>query len=80
MNRGFGLAVWDWMFGTLYVPREREELVFGTADGTEKDYSGVWQLYWLPVRQAFAQLRRSPDARSNGARVPSPGEPAKPGK
>lgn len=74
MNRGFGLALWDWMFGTLYVPRQREELVFGTADGTEKDYSGVWQLYWLPVRQAFAQLRRPAHERDNGARPVEPGE------
>lgn len=33
-NRNYGevLAVWDWLFGTLYVPREREELAFGFAD------------------------------------------------
>lgn len=30
-NRNYGnvLAVWDWMFGTLYLVREREELRFG---------------------------------------------------
>jgi sterol desaturase/sphingolipid hydroxylase (fatty acid hydroxylase superfamily) len=30
-NRNFGscLAIWDWMFGTLYVPKEREKLHFG---------------------------------------------------
>jgi sterol desaturase/sphingolipid hydroxylase (fatty acid hydroxylase superfamily) len=31
-NKNFGscLAVWDWMFGTLYVPgKEREKLTFG---------------------------------------------------
>ena len=34
-NRNFGscLALWDWMFGTLYVPgKEREALTFGFAD------------------------------------------------
>ena len=34
-NKNFGscLALWDWMFGTLYVPaHEREPLVFGVAD------------------------------------------------
>ena len=33
-NKNFGscLALWDWMFGTLYVPqKEREPLVFGFA-------------------------------------------------
>jgi len=34
-NKNFGscLALWDWMFGTLYVPgKEREPLMFGFAD------------------------------------------------
>jgi sterol desaturase/sphingolipid hydroxylase (fatty acid hydroxylase superfamily) len=34
-NKNFGscLALWDWMFGTLYVPEaEREKLTFGFAD------------------------------------------------
>ena len=34
-NKNFGscLALWDWMFGTLYVPqKQREKLVFGFAD------------------------------------------------
>ena len=34
-NKNFGscLALWDWMFGTLYIPeRKREPLIFGFAD------------------------------------------------
>ena len=34
-NKNFGscLALWDWMFGTLYVPeKEREKIVFGFPD------------------------------------------------
>jgi sterol desaturase/sphingolipid hydroxylase (fatty acid hydroxylase superfamily) len=34
-NKNFGscLALWDWMFGTLYVPeKEREPLTFGFPD------------------------------------------------
>jgi len=33
-NKNFGscLALWDWMFGTLYVPaKKREKLTFGVA-------------------------------------------------
>lgn len=26
-------ALWDWLFGTLYQPREREQLVFGVNEG-----------------------------------------------
>jgi sterol desaturase/sphingolipid hydroxylase (fatty acid hydroxylase superfamily) len=33
-NFGFFLSVWDWMFGTLYVPKEKETLEFGLTDGT----------------------------------------------
>jgi sterol desaturase/sphingolipid hydroxylase (fatty acid hydroxylase superfamily) len=32
-NFGLFLSVWDWMFGTLYVPREKETLAFGLGDG-----------------------------------------------
>jgi sterol desaturase/sphingolipid hydroxylase (fatty acid hydroxylase superfamily) len=34
-NKNFGscLALWDWLFGTLYIPaKEREKLTFGFAD------------------------------------------------
>lgn len=33
-NKNYGemLALWDWMFGTLYVPMERESLEFGLSD------------------------------------------------
>ncbi len=33
-NKNYGevFAVWDWMFGTLYVVREREQLEFGLSD------------------------------------------------
>ena len=37
-NKNFGscLAVWDWMFGTLYVPdKKREVLAFGFADNPD---------------------------------------------
>ncbi|HMQ57251.1 MAG TPA: sterol desaturase family protein, partial [Rhizobiaceae bacterium] len=33
-NKNYGevFAIWDWMFGTLYVPQGRTELRFGLAD------------------------------------------------
>ncbi|MEE4155201.1 MAG: sterol desaturase family protein [Erythrobacter sp.] len=31
-NYGEVFAIWDWMFGTLYVPRENETIEFGLAD------------------------------------------------
>ncbi|QFT94516.1 Fatty acid hydroxylase superfamily protein [Roseovarius sp. THAF9] len=35
-NYGSIFAIWDWMFGTLYIPTEREKLTFGVSDGTGK--------------------------------------------
>lgn len=34
-NKNYGevFAFWDWMFGTLYIPKEHEILEFGIADG-----------------------------------------------
>lgn len=36
-NRNFGgmLAIWDWMFGTLYVTGPREDLVLGLSDESD---------------------------------------------
>lgn len=36
-NRNYGqtLAIWDWMFGTLYVIREKEEIRFGLTDDAD---------------------------------------------
>ena len=30
-NLGFALAVWDWLFGTLYVPEKYEKITFGVG-------------------------------------------------
>ena len=35
-NRNYGdsLAIWDWMFGTLYISRADEDIRFGLGDAT----------------------------------------------
>jgi hypothetical protein len=34
LDKNFGeiFAIWDWIFGTLYIPTSNEELVFGIVD------------------------------------------------
>ena len=54
-NLGFSLSVWDWAFGTLFVPAKRESLTFGIgvdgADHTRIDRSfalpfvRIWQMW-----------------------------------
>lgn len=55
-NRGFALAVWDRMFGTLYVPREEEQFAMGLGDGTDGAWHSVGRMYVWPVRYALALL------------------------
>lgn len=48
-DRNFGevLAIWDWLLGTLYLPREREQLRFGLA-GEEQPHPNLWRLLFEP--------------------------------
>jgi sterol desaturase/sphingolipid hydroxylase (fatty acid hydroxylase superfamily) len=55
IDRNFGsqFALWDWMFGTLYVPERYEELTLGIdRDSTERMRS-IRGLYVEPVKDAF---------------------------
>jgi sterol desaturase/sphingolipid hydroxylase (fatty acid hydroxylase superfamily) len=49
-NKNFSvkLAVWDALFGTLYVPREPEALQVGLPDADPRDFTTVRKLYFLP--------------------------------
>lgn len=55
-NMGFVLAVWDRLFGTLYVPQGREHFPLGLTDGEHAEYQGVARLFLLPVRKAWRLL------------------------
>ena len=52
-NYGEVLAIWDWLFGTLYLPRGREELRFGLA-GEEQPHRNLWQALAEPFAYAWA--------------------------
>lgn len=48
-NRGFELAVWDRLYGTLYVPGDRQETFrLGLGDGTDGRWHSVTRLYLWP--------------------------------
>lgn len=51
-NFGLQLAIWDWMFGTLYVPQGREEFRLGLHDREHEQYHSVLALYFLPLLKA----------------------------
>jgi len=54
-DRNFGdrFALWDGLFGTLYVPKEREVFNVGLPEGSPERFSTVRQLYILPFRHAW---------------------------
>ncbi len=57
-NRNFAsqFALWDWLFGTLYVPRRREQLAFGLGEKEGSHFRTVGSLYLQPFRDARAVL------------------------
>ncbi len=55
-NRGYALAIWDRLFGTLYVPAGEEHLTFGLGDGTDGSWHSVGQMYLRPFRDVWSQL------------------------
>ncbi|MFA7440523.1 MAG: sterol desaturase family protein [Sphingomonadaceae bacterium] len=58
-NYGSQFALWDWMFGTLYVPQKPEKLRFGIDRDSTRRMQSVSALYIEPFRDALAELRRS---------------------
>ena len=63
LNRNFGgnFTLWDWIFGTLYVPAGREKITVGLTGEEHREYDSVLRLYLLPVKKATRLwLRSSP--------------------
>lgn len=60
-NYGLTLAIWDWMFGTLYVPEKREKLTFGVADREGTPYpqmhNSLTEAYIVPFKEVAEVAR-----------------------
>lgn len=56
-NMGYMLSIWDWMAGTLVLPRAGQRVSLGVgAEGAAHD--GVANALWVPVRDAAILMRR----------------------
>ncbi len=57
-DRNFGLifAFWDWLFGTLYVPKGYEKLEFGISRDEPNPFGSVTDIYIKPFRMAWAHM------------------------
>lgn len=60
MNKNYGeiFAIWDWMFGSLYIPDKREAFTIGLGEGEENPHKTLWQAYWQPL-VAVVQVARN---------------------
>jgi sterol desaturase/sphingolipid hydroxylase (fatty acid hydroxylase superfamily) len=62
-NKNYGeiFALWDWLFGTLYLPRERETLAFGIGDAAgvriTQPHPTLAAALVVPFRESWRALR-----------------------
>ncbi|MBV8534493.1 MAG: sterol desaturase family protein [Alphaproteobacteria bacterium] len=62
-NRGYAFAVWDRLWGSLYVPTGEEDLAFGLGDGSEGEWHSVAAMYLRPFREVWAMVGAARPAR-----------------
>ncbi|MDF0555524.1 sterol desaturase family protein [Kamptonema sp. UHCC 0994] len=60
-NFGSLFSLWDWMIGSLYVPRGYEKLDFGLPDGESKLFNGVTNIFLQPFRAVWQRSRQTSD-------------------
>ncbi|MFZ1773759.1 MAG: sterol desaturase family protein, partial [Rhizobiaceae bacterium] len=64
-NKNYGeiFSLWDWMFGTLYIPQGREEIAFGLGDADGRPiaqpHDNLRNALVLPLKESLAALRGS---------------------
>lgn len=56
-NMGLIFAFWDWVFGTLYVPKGYEKLEYGIKREEPNPFANVVEIYLKPFRMAWALIR-----------------------
>ena len=57
-NRNYGevLAVWDWMFGTLYIPAGKESIRFGLGDAQGRPMLQPHPTLWRALTQPLLRM------------------------
>ena len=69
VNYGLVLSIWDWMAGSLYVPRGKEQVRYGLV-GEQRPFPTLGSMYLRPFRDAWLYWTGRPKA---------PGVSAQPG-
>lgn len=57
MNKNYGeiFAIWDWMFGTLYIPQQREKFAIGLPEGNR--HNSLARAYYVPIVDVAKVIR-----------------------
>ncbi|WP_433990433.1 acyltransferase family protein [Sulfitobacter sp. TBRI5] len=68
-------AIWDWMFGTLYVPEKVEEITYGVSDGKgnpiAQPYTTLREALLKPFRESWEAIDKQRAARARArAKLP----------
>lgn len=56
-NFGYIFSFWDWIFGTRYIPDEKEDLVFGLSN--ETGYTGFFDAMLRPFKESFEKIQNT---------------------
>ncbi len=57
-NFGVVLSIWDWIFGSLYLSKEEEQLQFGLSKEQSKEHHSLKGLYIDPINESGKELFR----------------------
>ncbi len=77
-NKNYGevLAIWDWMFGTLYVPSRMEALEFGIGDQDgvriEQPHDSLTNAMLVPIKDSWHQIAKRFGLRNSPTDKPVP--------
>jgi sterol desaturase/sphingolipid hydroxylase (fatty acid hydroxylase superfamily) len=55
-NLGFSLAIWDWLFGTLYIPQfKREDITFGVGEES-REFRSIADSFITPFVKSWRHV------------------------
>jgi hypothetical protein len=58
-NFGLALTLWDWLFGTLVIPKPAEDFVFGLQNREAEEYRSVLRLHLVPIKRILLLMGQS---------------------
>lgn len=67
MTKNYGeiFAIWDWLWGSLYIPEQKEEFAIGIGVDQENPHSTVAKAYYIPVVEFLREIKKKFEWASN---------------